>query len=95
MLPAIRATPKGSEGMGFSLMMSVRNLALGGTDWIGAKLLEDYHVPFNGLVISNSLTTLIAVPLIFLLPRLLISKNDRVDLRRRSRASHRHSAIVP
>jgi hypothetical protein len=57
-------------------MMSVRNLALGGTDWIGAKLLDVYHVSFNSLVVANSLTTLIAVPLIFLLPRLLISKKD-------------------
>jgi hypothetical protein len=73
---AIRATPRGSEGMGFSLMMSVRNLALGGTDWLGSKLLDDYHVPFSGLVISNSVTTLIAVPLVFLLPRLLVGSKD-------------------
>lgn len=73
---AIRATPKGSEGMGFSLMISVRNFALYGTDWIGAKLLDAYHVSFNSLVVANSLTTLAAVPLIFLLPRLLISKKD-------------------
>ena len=73
---AIRATPKGSEGMGFSLMMSVRNLALGGTDWLGAKLMDAFHVSFNSLVVANSLTTLVAVPLIFLLPRLLISRKD-------------------
>ena len=65
---AIRATPRGSEGMGFSLMMSVRNLALGGTDWLGSKLLDDFHFAFNSLVVANSLTTLLAVPLIFLLP---------------------------
>ena len=39
-------------------------------------MLETYHVPFNWLVISNSATTLVAVPLIFLLPRLLIDKKD-------------------
>jgi MFS family permease len=33
---AIRATPKGSEGLGFSLMMSVRNFALFGTDILGS-----------------------------------------------------------
>ena len=73
---AIRATPRGSEGMGFSLMMSVRNLALGGTDWLGAKLLDDFHITFNSLVVANSVTTLLAVPLVFLLPRLLISRRD-------------------
>jgi predicted MFS family arabinose efflux permease len=73
---AVRATPAGSEGLGFSLMMSVRNLALFGTDWFGSKLLDQYHISFNSLVISNSATTLITVPLVFLLPRLLISKKD-------------------
>jgi Major Facilitator Superfamily len=49
---AVRATPAGSEGMGFSLMMSVRNLALFGTDWFGSKLLDQYHFTFNSLVLA-------------------------------------------
>jgi Major Facilitator Superfamily len=73
---AIRATPRGSEGLGFSLMMSVRNIALFGTDWFGSKLLEQYHLPFNGLVLANAATTLITVPLVFLLPALLLRKKD-------------------
>jgi hypothetical protein len=73
---AVRATPAGSEGLGFSLMMSVRNLALFGTDWFGAKLLEQFHISFNSLVIVNSATTLLAVPLVLLLPRILVSKTD-------------------
>jgi hypothetical protein len=73
---AVRATPAGSEGLGFSLMMSVRNLALFGTDWFGSKLLDQYHLSFNSLVLANSATTLIAVPLVLLLPRLLVSKKD-------------------
>jgi hypothetical protein len=79
---AIRATPAGSEGLGFSLMMSVRNIALFGTDWFGSKLLEQYHLPFNWLVLSNAATTLITVPLVFLLPALLLNKKDaepRID----------------
>jgi len=35
---AIRATPAGSEAFGFSLLMSVRNFALFGTDWFGSCL---------------------------------------------------------
>lgn len=84
---AIRATPAGSEGLGFSLMMSVRNLALYGTDWIGAKLLEQYHVSFNSLVLLNSATTLLAVPLVLLLPRILVSKTDATGYREHSVAS--------
>ena len=51
---AIRATPKGSEGLGFSLMMSVRNFALFGSDIFGSWLLDKYRVPFGALVVSNS-----------------------------------------
>src|SRR5271169_6976328 len=51
---AVRATPAGSEGLGFSLMVSVRNLALFGTDWFGSKLLDAYHFSFDSLVIANS-----------------------------------------
>jgi predicted MFS family arabinose efflux permease len=73
---AVRATPAGSEGLGFSLMVSVRNLALFGTDWFGSHLLDEYHFSFDSLVLANSLTTLIAVPLVFLLPRLLVIRKD-------------------
>jgi MFS family permease len=73
---AVRATPAGSEGLGFSLMMSVRNLALFGTDWFGSKLLDQYHISFNSLVIANSATTLITVPLVFLLPLVIVSRKD-------------------
>jgi hypothetical protein len=73
---AVRATPAGSEGMGFSLMVSVRNLALFGTDWFGSKLLDQYHFSFDTLVIANSVTTLIAVPLVFLLPRRIVLRKD-------------------
>lgn len=73
---AVRATPPGSEGLGFSLMMSVRNLALFGTDWLGSTLLEKYHLKFSELVLANSATTLITVPLVFLLPALLVRRKE-------------------
>jgi hypothetical protein len=73
---AVRATPAGSEGLGFALMVSVRNLALFGTDWFGSKLLDAYHVSFDSLVIANSITTAVAVPLVFLLPRIVVGRKD-------------------
>lgn len=73
---AVRATPAGSEGLGFSLMMSVRNLALFGTDWFGSNLLDRYHVHFSSLVLANAATTVITIPLSLLLPRLLVSRRD-------------------
>jgi hypothetical protein len=57
-------------------MMSVRNLALFGTDWFGSKLLDQYHISFNSLVLANGATTLITVPLVFLLPLIIVSRKD-------------------
>jgi hypothetical protein len=73
---AVRATPAGSEGLGFSLMMSVRNLALFGTDWLGSRLMDQYHLQFNTLVVVNSITTAITIPLVFLLPAILLRRKD-------------------
>ena len=73
---AVRATPKGSEGLGFALMMAVRNLAVSGTDWLGSSLYELQTVSFASLVIANSATTALTIPLVFLLPRILLSGKD-------------------
>jgi hypothetical protein len=73
---AVRATPPGSEGLGFSLMMSVRNLALFGSDWFGSKMLDRFHWTFSGLVLGNAATTFIVVPLVFLLPLLIVGRKD-------------------
>jgi hypothetical protein len=73
---AVRATPAGCEGLGFSLMVSIRNLAIFGTDWFGARLLDHYHVSFGALVVTNSLTTVIAAPLVLLLPWRIVGSKD-------------------
>ena len=73
---AVRSTPKGSEALGFSLMMSVRNFTLFGSDWFGSKLLDAYHLQFNTLVLENSVTTLITIPLVLLLPAIIVDTKD-------------------
>ena len=73
---AVRATPHGSEGLGYSLMLSVRNLALFGTDVLGSKLLDSYGWSFNSLVVANSVTTALALPFVFLLPIALVGRRD-------------------
>lgn len=73
---AARATPKGSEGLGYSLMMSVRNFALYGTDMFGSALMDKYHLSFNKLILSNAATTAITIPLVLLLPLALVGKRD-------------------
>ena len=64
------------EGLGFSLMMSVRNLAIFGSDWAGSTALDKYHFLFSTLVIANTLTTLCTVPLVLVLPKILIRHKD-------------------
>ena len=81
----MRATPGGSEGLGFSLMVSVRNLSLFGADWLGAKAMETYHLHFATMAIANGLISLIAVPFIFLLPGRIV---DRMDTAAEAAAVH-------
>ncbi|MFT4253313.1 MAG: MFS transporter, partial [Caulobacter sp.] len=37
---AVRATPRGSEALGFAVFMAVRNLFLFGSDWLGSTLVD-------------------------------------------------------
>lgn len=73
---AVRSTPSGSEGLGFSLMMSVRNFTLFGSDWAGSKLLETYHLKFNTLVLANAATSFIVIPLVLVLPSIIVMTRD-------------------
>jgi predicted MFS family arabinose efflux permease len=72
----MRATPAGSEALGFSLMVSVRNLSLFGADWLGAKAMETYHLQFSTMAIANGVVSLIALPFVFLLPGLIVDQKD-------------------
>ena len=76
---ALRATPAGSEALGFALLWSVRNLCLFGGDWFGSHLLDHNHLQFNTLVLLNTGTTLIAVPLALLLPMALVNVRDATE----------------
>jgi MFS family permease len=73
---SVRATPRGSEGLGYALMISINNLARIGTDFLGSTMLDRFHVPFNALVLTNAATTAIAVPLVLLLPAALVSRRE-------------------
>jgi predicted MFS family arabinose efflux permease len=73
---AARATPHGSEGLGFALMMSVRNAALALADMLGAWLIEHQWMSFSGVVVLNAgviVAALLAVPA---LPAALLDRRD-------------------
>ncbi|HXQ09549.1 MAG TPA: MFS transporter [Caulobacteraceae bacterium] len=73
---AMRATPAGSEGLGFSLMMSARNLPLFATDVLGSNLLDHFHWTFNALVLANAAVMIASTPLMLLLPRRYFRARD-------------------
>jgi len=73
---AVRATPRGCESMGFSLMMSARNLALGGSDVIGSWLLDSRGWHFAELVWLNAITTAIVLVFVPLLPPAIVNRRD-------------------
>lgn len=73
---AVRATPRGCESLGFSLMMSARNLSLGASDVIGSKLVDSYGWAFHQLVWLNAGTTALILVFIPLLPRLIVTRKD-------------------
>jgi predicted MFS family arabinose efflux permease len=73
---AARATPKGSEGLGFALMMSVRNGGQAISDIFGSWLIDQHHVSFFHLVWLNAGTTALILIVIPFLPAILIDRSD-------------------
>ena len=73
---AVRSTPPGCESLGFSLMMSARNFALGGSDVIGSWLIDSHHWVFHELVWLNAGTTALILVFIPFLPRAVMNRKD-------------------
>jgi predicted MFS family arabinose efflux permease len=73
---AVRSTPPGCESLGFALMMSARNFALGGSDLIGSWLIDSYGWVFHELVWLNAGTTALILLFIPFLPRAVMSRKD-------------------
>jgi hypothetical protein len=72
---AARATPKGSEGLGYSLILSFRNVALFGADIVGSYLV-DHKWPFMDLILLNAGTTALVLVFVPLLPASLMHGKD-------------------
>jgi hypothetical protein len=75
---AARATPNGCEGLGYSLMLSIRNVALFGADIVGSHL-ADHKWPFASLVYLNAGTTAIVLLLLPFLPAALMHSKDKAQ----------------
>jgi predicted MFS family arabinose efflux permease len=73
---AARATPKGSEALGYSIIISVWNWGLLFSDLIGSGLYEKWHLTFKQLVWANAATTLVVLIAVPFLPKLLVDRKE-------------------
>jgi predicted MFS family arabinose efflux permease len=73
---AVRSTPRGCEGLGFALMMSVRNFGIAMSDVIGSKLMDQAHFSFTTLVLINAVTTAAVLLFVPALPRALVLRKE-------------------
>lgn len=74
---AARGTPRGSEALGYSVMMSVWNLTNSLSDWLGSTLFSHLGLTFSHLVWLNAGTTALVLFAIPLLPRDLLTQQDK------------------
>lgn len=73
---AARGTPKGSEALGYALMMSVWNLTTSLSDWVGSSLIVKFHLTFDNLVWLNAGTTALVLLVVPFLPATLLKQKD-------------------
>jgi len=73
---AVRATPKGSEALGYSIIISVWNWGLAFSDLIGSAMYEKWNFSFKQLVWVNAATTLLVLVAVPFLPKLLVDRRE-------------------
>lgn len=73
---AARGTPKGSEALGYAVMMSVWNLTNSLSDLTGSFLFTQYSLTFAHLVWINAGTTALVLLVVPFLPRALLEQKD-------------------
>jgi MFS family permease len=71
-----RATPRGSEALGYSLIMSVGNFAISLSDVSGAYMAKAFHLGFTDMVWINAGTTAAILFFIPLLPHVLVARRE-------------------
>lgn len=73
----VRSTPKGSEALGYSVLISVWNIGLMIGTKTGPMLYEtSLHKNMNSLIWLNAVVTLAGVVLVFFIPRSLIAQRE-------------------
>ena len=73
---AARATPRGSEALSYSLLMSAFNLAAAVSDVFGSWLYDKQHLPLPALIWVNAITSALPLLALPLIPRALTARAD-------------------
>ena len=74
---AVRCTPKGSEALGYSLLLSVWNIGLMIGGKTGPMLYERWlHKNMNELIWINAVVTLAGAAIVFFLPKNLVAQRE-------------------
>ena len=76
---AARSTPVGCEGLGYGLILSIRNVALFGADYVGSYFADSMKIPFNTMVYVNAGTTLVVLVLLPFLPAAVMKSRDAMS----------------
>jgi predicted MFS family arabinose efflux permease len=71
----MRVTPKGSEAIGYAIMMSVFNITTGLSDILGTALYERWH-SFTWLILINAGSTALVLLFIPFLPRTATERRE-------------------
>lgn len=73
---AARATPKGSEALGYALILALGNLSSSLSDVIGSYLFDNFGLTFRNLVWLNAGTTALILVAVPFLPAYLVDKKE-------------------
>jgi predicted MFS family arabinose efflux permease len=73
---AARATPKGSEALGYSVMLAFWNISLMISDVLGSYLYDHFQLAFRNLVWINAGTTALVLFVVPFLPGYLVDKKE-------------------
>jgi MFS family permease len=74
---AVRCTPKGSEALGYSLLIGVWNFGLNLGSKTGPMLYERwFHRDMNQLIWLNAGVTMAGLVLVFFMPRMLVDQRE-------------------
>ena len=73
---AARSTPKGSEALGYGLIMAVWSNVMQFAPWFGSTLNQHFHISLVGLIWINAAAAMALVGIVPLMPRAIMDRRE-------------------